>query len=287
MDFLEDWCKNMEGSSEGRLMLSNILYDCRTKRISKDVIRSLLNEIMEKWKSSGKYDSPVGIVTHIADENSQMYHCQGQPGINNPHEVSRVIESVTFLKNNISPLASGGVFTDCVRDDQIEFWEKEGFEKNEVKGEMQSRRAFAWVTKSKELEKLRKDNDQKKFPNIVRNALGLRHYNNEEKLLEICYPDDALNNSKLVPPTFIEGSPSLIYCSKKKKDGWGRTVHLETLKEGLPEGVHPPIKFNEKFKVKKIGQLTEGSPFVRFEDIEKKHPTKWNPHNYAELKKYL
>jgi hypothetical protein len=157
-----------------------------------------------------------------------------------------------------------------------------------TKGLMKTGRDFAWVTQTDAVQSIRATVGMDgRLPAVIRDKLGLRHYNDDQKLVEIVYSEDCFAASALAPPTFVEGSPNLIYRSTKRKDGWGRAVDLSTCEDGLPEAVHRPIPFTSDFRIRLIGRIAERNESIDFDALYKNHPTPWHEADLARINKLV
>jgi hypothetical protein len=119
---------------------------------------------------------------------------------------------------------------------------------------------------------------------LIRDRLGLAHYWEDDRLIEIQYPPKALDTLSLVAPTFIDGGAGVLFRARNAPDGWGRAVDLETHEDGLPEAVHPPVRLTADFRVKRIGRVLRGSNFTHLKVIERaEHPWSTMPLDLLEF----
>jgi hypothetical protein len=131
------------------------------------------------------------------------------------------------------------------------------------------------VTRTDELAKLRDQHaDPDDLATVVRNRLGLSHYDQNELLVEVEYPPQILDAMHFVAPTFLEGSAGVIFRAQHCTDDWGRAVDLVTLDDGLPEAVHRPVPFASDFRIRRIGRI-KTDPGFTYGDVVTRAPHPW------------
>jgi len=158
-----------------------------------------------------------------------------------------------------------------------------------AKGYIPHRRPFAWVTQTQRLKNVYQSHPLKSA-DATRNKLGLLYMLGwaPSRLVEVRYPRRLFQrlNVKLVAPSFLEGSPTIVYRSKRNK-GWGLTVDLIDGKDGLPEAVHRKIRFTGRFSVREIG-FTSGLPSrLTYKKLYRRVPTPWQPNRILDLEGLL
>jgi hypothetical protein len=174
-----------------------------------------------------------------------------------------------------------------ITDEQVKELQEKGFANGVAKGEVSGRHGFAWVTTTYAIEQLRASTPSDRLPSKVRNLAGLMHLDDEEHLVEIKYPLYSPVVSNLAAPTFLEGCPSRIFRCCHSSTGWGRTVDLDTLNDGLPEAVHPPVPFTEEFHLLDIGRLDASCPPYDEAAFERTLPHPWLNDSIREVAEYV
>lgn len=246
---VETWIHAMSAPATRRIVLRNLFFDLRYRRLTHDILAAFVDFLEKQWQESD--GSPELAISDFATAATTPY-CHGRPKPQPTEQCSRVMEAQTFWTVHVSKRRTGGTTEDRVSDDDLLLLERHGVtapRQSEVRG---GTRPFAWVTKTKELERLRTLPD---FATRVRDMLGLLSYVRQERLVEVIYPREVSQSLRLAPPTFIEGTPEPVYRSIKGRDGWGRTVSLRGGK-GLPEAVHEPVPFSSAFSIRWIGRPT-------------------------------
>jgi hypothetical protein len=268
-----DWCNTFRRKFpvRARVVLANIVYDCRHGRIPGGVFRAFRDQFTKIWeaRTPGETGTDIPRVESIVGEivrlDPDKFLCQGvdQP---EPANCSRVIDARDLVEINIDLKNAGWGIPDDV-ERRVRQLEELGL-KNLAKGELTGRLPVAWVTKTAEIESLREVVKPGQLADDLRDALGLRHLSDDQYLAEIVYPPNI--PATLRAPTFLDGDGALVYRSVRGKDLWGRTVNLKTMHEGLPEAVHQPVNFSAHYKVRRIGRLT------RCAGMELQELTRWS-----------
>lgn len=256
---IQDWCNIFRKDSpvRARVVLANIVYDCTHGRLPLSVLRTFREQFAKVWKARRSQPDSGGprvdgMVAHIVRENPQAFLCQGndQP---DPANCSRVVDARDLIERNVDLKKAGWSIPDDI-EHRIEQLERKGLHKL-AQGELRGRLPLAWVTKTAKIDSLRKTARPQQLADDLRDALGLRHFYDDQYLAEIVYPPRT--PATLRAPTFLEGDGALEYRSTRGSDQWGRTVNLKTLREGLPEAVHQPVAFSAEYKVRRVGRLTQ------------------------------
>jgi hypothetical protein len=257
---MPSWIEAMISCTKGEATVRNIQYDRNNRRIQPaELIDSFDSRLQDIWLEQQHLDSP-NPVEAFEDAVQEEYFCRGQTIITSHEsgEYSRVIEVRTFLEKNLDltriPLA---ISNEPLNPRTIGRLERVNLS-NVGKGEMRTRRPFAWVTKHHRLKELYAGNPRRQdVASYVRNLLGLHHFRDSTiHLVEVIYSQVVIlsDDFNIHSPTFFEGCPSEIYRSINTNDNWGRTVDLTTYEAALPEAVHPSIPFGEGFRLKYLGQ---------------------------------
>lgn len=279
---LKKWCNSMTCSHEGIVSLSNLLYDAERVRFqSLDILREFLMEVatINEFNTKGCLET----FREVVSNGSNMYLCKGKEAPpSSTLQYSRVVTTKDFVEFNILDefrpqigLPNRGRLSKKHVDNIKYHLNADEFE-DFTTGCIRGRLAFAWVTKTDNLTKLRKENPKDSdYADAVQKRLGLAHLI-DDRIIEIRYPTDALSDEKLFVPTFLEGCPSRIFRSyTDNTDNWGRAVDLGTMAHGLPEAVHKPIKFTRKFELEDIGNLPSPPPDYSEQDFLETLPSLW------------
>ncbi len=128
--------------------------------------------------------------------------------------------------------------------DPLEYAEKAASGEITIKdGKLSSKRGFCWVSKLPDLNNYLEGIKREERWDKLRKILGF-DYNKE--LVLIKYPND-FKPRLISQPTFIEGH-ILHFRYDPTTNGWNQTVNLENGDSGVPEAVHCPHHFTDKFK---------------------------------------
>lgn len=250
---LHAWITALSGVLRGRITLSNFRYDYRHSRIPNPIVTAFLVRVCDAWaerplvrKTGAKAPRPDEIWQSIAREFSLV----GPPVGKGLRRCSRVMVAADLIANNIDP-------EECVpiqpypSETEIAYL-KHRWDAGIATGTMRGTNPFAWVTKTPALQRARKKPNPADHARLI---LGLFHWKEDERLLEIRYPAKCFTVDDLRLPTSLEGCPSLIFRSRTAPDGWGRTVRLDTLKDGAPEALHRELPFTQAFQIEDLGVL--------------------------------
>jgi len=257
------WISALETTDSGRLMLTNVLFAFRTKRPTERILLDLFVAISAQWTVDGgrRADSVIEV---IADDVLTSAMC-GAPTVPSTR-CSRVVDAVSLVTHNIDHEKLGFGLSDEVPSRLLQLLER-GIPEGAAKSQLRGRRPLAWVTPTEHLDELRQQYpDPNELATVVRNRLGLSHYDQDQLLLEVEYPDDVVSTLEFAAPTFLEGGAGVIFRARFCSDSWGRAVNLETLGDGLPEAVHRPIPFSSRFRIRRIGR-TRTDPGFEFQKV--------------------
>lgn len=252
-----DWIASLNGGEPPRrLTLANLIYDARKQRVHRTLLRGLLRYIEREWLKRSNKSTPDELIRDFANTDPEKHYCQGKPDPVRPPKLgcSRVLDAMTLFEKNLTIPTAGCIIDNDISSDEIHRLEKRGL-RNLTKSYMQTRVPFAWVTKSEHIDQLRQRvTEPTAFATSVRDQLALTSYaKGDLKLVEVRYPSGVVSTMEMAPPTVIEGAGGA-FRSLKRKDGWGRTVHLQTRKRALPEAVHRAVPFTGEFKLRFVGR---------------------------------
>jgi hypothetical protein len=251
-EWIEAWITAMISCNEGKAILSNILYDCQEKRINptktNNPFYSRLQDILPQQQEFNAIQAFKDAICEEDFYRGQEIHS------NNSEEYSRVMNFLDFRAHNLDltkiPLA---IDDQPLTSEKIQRLERVNLSRV-GRGNMQTRRSFAWITKTTSLKNLIENISNNDVASCVRDNLGLHHLrDNQIHLVEIIYSQEVISQHSFHRPTFFEGCPSYIYRSINTIDGWGSTVNLNTYEEALPEAVHPSISFGQGFRLNYLG----------------------------------
>jgi hypothetical protein len=268
------WAAMRDGNTKTRATIANIIYDWRQRRIDPVVIHTLLEAIGARWESSPDSEPPERQLPKAVDTDPGAYLCKGRRIDATSTACSRVMSAQELLEFNLDASKLHVPVKGFFKRAQIEDLERWGPGIAAI-NTMRTRRPLAWITRTDDLARARGPGDPA-APNRVRDRLGMRHVQEDDYLVEIRYPPDALDRSAVAIPTFIEGCPSLIYRSKDAPDGWGRAVDLVGLADGLPEAVHTEVPFTSAFAIHDLGPLRPPSPSLDWELFLEGMPIQWD-----------
>lgn len=277
---LLNWCRDLALSPVGLILISNLLFDCKRDRIPTTVVRSLLIKVAKQWRthlSSGE------TVAAVADSEPADYFCQGEAIKSYAGECSRLVLAQDLIAYNTNLRKSALPLSDTVLTRRVDALAKRGL-KDVAIGKMTGRRPFAWVTQTSHIQTIRKTCSPESLGAMLRDKSGLLHYYGDRQLVEIIYPSKVVKTADLHAPTFIEGSPGLIYRSAISPDRWGITVDLVTHGEGLPEAVHRPLAFDEQFRIVAVGFVNETTYHFRWREFSLTFTEQWDSNAWDYLK---
>ena len=285
-DAVLKWIETLEQTPSGQLMLTNLLHAFRTKRLSEQTFLALFAEVVKKWVAQRGVRADVVVETIADTVVGTPQHSAGEPLT--CRSCSRVVDDKSLVANNIDLRAAAFPYVDEVPHRLLRRLER-GIPESWTRNEMRGRRPFAWVTPTAGLEELRQQHaDGDELAAIVRDQLGLAHYNSDHLLLEVRYPDGETSTLLLVPPSFLEGGAGVVFRARSAGDRWGRAVDLGTHDDGLPEAVHAPVPFTARFTIRRIGRI-DRAPGFQFQQVVARAEYPWTglPPDLAEFIKKL
>jgi hypothetical protein len=268
---LIEWIGALERTPSGRLMLTNLVFAFHSKRPSIEILRALVATVTARW-TPDEGRRPDTLVELIADElfASAMFAEPRPPAA----PCSRVMDAVILVATNINHRELGFGVEDEVPARLLDLLER-GIPPGAATGQIRGRRPLAWVTTTDHLEQLRRDyDDPHELATVVRDRLGLTHYDRDQLLLQVDYPECVYTNLEYAAPTFLEGGAGVIFRARFADDRWGRAVDLATLDDGLPEAVHAPVPFTEEFRIRRIGR-PKTDPGFEFNQVLERGTEGW------------
>lgn len=275
---INNWIRWLSRTDTGQAYLSNLLYEIREGRVDRALLSTFLDSVARIWTDQFNglddgiagsladlgWESPTTVVELIC--NSSEYYCIG-PEIDEGATISRVMPARDFFYRHIDHRQYPFIYGEPSREEINELIE-EGIE-GKTWGVLRGGKPLVWVTKTEEIHSIREEQEEDLVAYTVRNRLGLKHLEERIELVELKYPletealelvidpgsDGADYTFMLHAPTLFDAGPSLIYRSKDGEDGWGRTVDLASMNDGLPEAVHEPVALSDAFELVYVGRL--------------------------------
>lgn len=277
---LRDWCGVMESPPERKSVLVNLWHDWLHVRLDRRRTTELLEVMFTTSLAGNSPLDPVQLLVESADSDPAKFVAAGPAS--SQEACSRIMTATDFLHHNIDYVRWPYGRRPTTPESTMRILESRGL-KTVAKGEMKSRRPFAWVTKSEEVENLRRVTPTSHLARILRDKLGLLHMFANSLLVEIKYPIASVPSGVLVCPTFIEGCPNIVYRSFNEVDNWGRAIDLTTASAGMPEAVHAPLTFTENFSVAPLGFIDGLQVNFDWADFINSCSTVWVSHNSSVL----
>lgn len=264
-DAFRRWCRELEAPARGKLALANLRHDSRAHRLPSEVVSEFLQRVAERWKALKEeqarheaeaadagddevkeFPGPDRVWSQVATDLS----LRGEPVREAGCACSRVMTAADFVNRNLRKREGIPVSAHPSRQD-LRIIKDTGMA-GLARGWMRTSRPFAWVTRASALDPIRNAADA---ADRARKRMGLLHYHEDERLVEVRYPASTFQPGDLRVPTAVEGCPSMIFRSRTADDGWGRTVDLESLDDGVPEALHPQVRFTDEFEFDDLGEL--------------------------------
>lgn len=288
---LESWITALRGKTVGRVALSNLRHDYRTSRLSHPVVKAFLDKISKAWAqqksiAQRKVRRKVLKPDQVWQTAARSFSMLGPQVTKGTRNCSRVVSAADLIANNIDP-------EECLPIEQYPTAEhlayiRHRWEAGIAVGAMRGANPYAWVTKTAALQGARKKPNPADHARLI---LGLKHWDQDERLMEVRYPVKCFALGDLRLPTCMDGCPSLIFRSRTGPDGWGRAVRLDTLKDGAPEAVHWAIPFTQAFDVDELGVLSplrlRRNVWRTWEAVVSTLPDPWTDDAIDELKAYV
>jgi hypothetical protein len=269
------WCAAVEGTGAGQVLLSNIVYDCRSGRCPPVVVQELFAEIDLAWSAAPDPDKAVDLIRAVPRKRPSAYFLSGPLVAASDATVARIISASRFVREYIDPSYWGLSFADDVSDELAVLLEGgipgEAITHHQIPFD----RPCAWVSPVSEVNAHVPSISPAAHADRLRNVLGLYHLDAPIRLFQLDYPPNAIPADQLRAPTFIDGGGSFAFRSKVNRNGWGTTVDLETLGDGLPEALHPSVPFGPAFRVTDRGTLSRNLVQPMADRFLLKHASRW------------
>lgn len=283
---LQRWCNAMLRTYTGKVALANIIHDCTRRRVPAKYLRRFFKTVEQDWRRKSVGDAAEVLIGEIS--RRKRLHAKGIRRIGATYRCSRIVSAKDLLSENIDLRKKGWRITSTVPHRYIEHLER-GLGAL-PQGSIPNSKPYAWVTQSSAVDEVRR-RYKRSTARVVCRKLGLLHFAayGEASLLEVVYPDAVFMGTKAVlrPPTFLDGSPYIVYRSKCNSDGWGRAVDLVNGTDGLPEAVHTPIPFTAKFTIRNLGHVDGVSVSIRWRTLLKNAPRPWHADDLKILEGFL
>jgi hypothetical protein len=139
--------------------------------------------------------------------------------------------------------------------DDISYWN----------GDLGGASNIIWFTKPGAIpQKFRDCSDNPEAAQRIRDLFGMAHLFNDG-LIEVQIPKKVIENGSRVP-TICDAAGYPYFIPTKRKDCFGRGIDLDKKNAGLPEAVHPKIRWEKNFKIRYVGDLPEKK--IEFSDPE-------------------
>jgi hypothetical protein len=283
---LARWCMAMGGPAEGRAFLSNLLFDCSRSRLPRSVVRSFCRAVCTSMQECGSSFSPHRTVEQVTDAAPSSYYCMGPRASTDALDCSRIMDARSLFAHNIDLTKARFFVTGHVSRQSIRMVEVLGLG-GIARDFMRTTRPLAWVTQTEAIGELRDSTPRRSLANRVRDLAGLDHLWQDRHLVEIVYPSSVVASTPICAPTALDGGTALVYRSDSRPDGWGSAVDLQTLGRGLPEAVHPPVKFSDDFRVEYVGRIQPPRPAYDWGAFLQTLPVPWKITRFLELAKYV
>lgn len=249
-----------EGTASGCVLFRNLLHDSSNDRIKPKALRKFSALLASEQLSTSTRGS--GIVGQSIDANYSELALQGYAVRPLSGRLAKVVNGQDLLNYNMKKKDGTKFASRRGRPGNPEkiirsVLNKPTYQRDNIdaNSSLQGSRPINWVTKLVDLNRVISEG-----PERLRAILGLTHYNEDQILCVVEYPQD--HTVSLKNPTALDAGCNYIYWSTGTRGRWGRTVDLEGLGDGLPEAVHGPVQLNSSFRFKYIGQLTRTAPAI-------------------------
>jgi hypothetical protein len=274
----------MSATAATRVVLSNLVHDLLQNRVSSEAVL-VIREVVEEWDrthpgsatptADNARDAAMLLESKL-DGGAGIRFCSGTS-----IPADELLSRVTDEKALWDFLLQSSPFGEPADRDASSFSPQDVIELADAHiksgARITGRRPVAWVTKRSVIEHFIDDLDEADVATRARDFLGLDHYDERHRLVEILYPDTYPAELELHAPTVIEGACKKVYRSVSSiEDQWGRAVDLSTKAEdGAPEAVHPPIDFTAKFNLRFLGDVRPEAPPFTDADLADACPRPW------------
>jgi len=280
---LKTWYHAMQKPPRREMMLSNLIYDFVTNRMSQHDVQKVVRRVADRWEKLERNKSTGGVVPErilIEAVEGLVPHviCTGPKIDDKNARLSRVTGAVPWYDNTVESTAHGLPKRDEIPDHILLDIEKNGLRPDQIQRNAQVRGIWpeAWVTRSDDLDAFcaaHANSDD--LPARVRDYLGMIHYDDGDQLVRLDYPKNAVPPGQLFAPTFADGCGTRVYRSLTGAGNWGRTVDLTTGGQGAAEAVHPPIPFTSRFKVHYLNRVEGRTHAFGYGSLLANCPRRW------------
>lgn len=281
---LAAWLEAVQGSYRGIFFLANLLYDIENERIAPPVLRRLLTALEAAWTPAAASENPLLLVSRIVHSDPGQYLLAGPPvpGLAPCSRLMLATEFIEFHLDSRVPMATG---SPAWVAEALEILEHAPRLDHVLKGEIRSMVPMAFVTRTDALDALMPENAETRA-SAVRMALGAMHWPEGEVVVEVVYPEEVSYSLDLRVPTCLDLASS-IDRSTPGADGWAHVIRVDTLSEGLPMAVHPPIPLTGSFRIRNLGTLGPSMARVSYEEVRARFYNDWTDESMSVLKKAI
>ncbi|MCH9647334.1 MAG: hypothetical protein K0U98_03785 [Deltaproteobacteria bacterium] len=263
---LDPWTARIEAIPEGEIWLEKLKYDRQRgnlKEVLVDKFSATLDSTLEEDLSD---EEALGAIDQVGHSDPEGYFLQGTRQPRSRHSYCRILDVGSFAHKNLD-LASIGLELDEKTATTV--WEEIGslITEDLYTNDMRTRKPFFWATPIEDLEKAEPPQGPQTVACSVRNHLGLHHYGEGTHLLRIDVPHEAVKGKKVKAPTCLDAGSYPYFFPTDHKDGYGRTLDLQTKKYGAREAVVETLEFNSSYQVSKLGRVSTQPPHLATEDL--------------------
>ena len=227
-------------------------------------MEEFLNRLGESVSSEGIPANPAVLIEKAVDRQPSLI-VKSNEHVQREDKISKVLSSYEVVRYLTQKL------NDFIDDaSELKLYEeiRSGWVRAEhLSGTISGKRGFCWVTKSQEVQSIVQQTSEGQRADKVRDNLGLKKYEEDIGLIEIKYPPYFCMEKRVVAPTVLDGGANPYFRPYPTKDGWGKTVDLHTLEDGLSEAVHLQCEINADFSLNTLGTTHASCPCIEFEKL--------------------
>ncbi len=261
--------ENSFSDPHSKIALNNLKFDWKKGCLPAQKVEEFLNLVITEIGSGGssKPTSPLPFYFRkvLTKQPLGFLFCSTRlPKIKEKYV--RVMDVLDFFEYNveskIKALYEKNTATSKLYWDLLE---KETVNPNHYSGEMKCKEPcnYFWATtENNELYNLLQINKISNNTAVIRNILGLYKHKKNARLLCIYIPNAVSILKKVISPTTLDSFGDYVFLPSDNPNGYGTTLNLETLEEGVEEILVEKLRFNKdgKFPVKLLKPPVEDDP---------------------------
>lgn len=261
MTTFDDWAARCTSTDRGRLFLDNLGIDLE--------LNFLDDRALKKFRSglvSPPGASPISTMAEAASsavENAAVF-LKGKKRNRTKQALAHVFQLDRKMASRwFDPTRLGGLGRYDGPEELLDLVRRAGGIGTMLRhgAELRGRLPVVWLAFDSELTQIMHSAAVGHAGNVVRDALGLLHYQEDQYLCRIVLPSSDVGGMGKRRPTAFDAGANLVFRSNKVNETFGRAIHLATGMPSLREVVTAPVPLTPAHTMEAIGRISQSAAF--------------------------